>query len=344
MHRRLACAALVGAVFLSAALALARGRAAYAIPLCPVGQIVKTADPALSAPSPTYAGNTITSSGGSWSSCGVTISGFYAEWLRDGSVISGPSWVAGSPGSFRYVAQAADVGRKVTSAVLPCNAEGCYGSYATSSNAVVPVSAPPPPPPPPPPPSPPPPTQLYFDEGFDYSVTDESGNLLSRQSMDNLPDGSYEISPYGGNAGVYSESAARPVLDSITGATSSISLGVSGRRCYTIDKHRTAHDSLTRVVVWKFHHKVHWCATYPVIDANLLTVDSFFSDVDPLFQVDWDDHGTGWWYTWRGSPTGGHYSRRQGQIDNCIFKWGCIGTHYPQIELWVNGNGAWAAK
>jgi len=166
----------------------------------------------------------------------------------------------------------------------------------------------------------------------------------NQQSMDNLPDGSYEISPYGGNAGVYTESTAQPLLGSITGATSSFSFGVAARRCYTVDKHRTAHDVITRVVVWRFHHKVHWCATYPSIEETALTVDSFFSNVDPLFQVDWDDHATGWWYTWRGSQTGGHYSRRQGKIDNCVLKWGCIGTHYPQIEVWVNGNGAWAAK
>ena len=186
--------------------------------------------------------------------------------------------------------------------------------------------------------------QLYFDEGVDYSVTDEFGNLVSRQSIDNLPDGSYEISPNGGTAGVYSETTAQPLLDSITGVTSSISLGVAARLCYTVDKHRTAHEFVTTRVVWRFHHKVHWCARYPAIDENSLTVDSFFSDVDPVFQVDWDDHGTGWWYAWRGSPTGGHYSRRQGKVDDCLFKWGCIGTHYPQIEVWVNGNGAWAAK
>ena len=342
MHPRLACAALVGAVLACTALALAGG--ASALPLCNAGQIVKVADPALSAPSPTYPGNTITSSGGSWTSCGEAFTGFYREWLRDGAVVSGPTFVASSPGSFTYLVQAADAGHSIRSAVLPCNADGCYGAYASSSNAIVPIASAPPPPPPPPPPSAPPPMQLYFDEGVDYSVTDESGNLVSQQSMDNLPDGSYEISPYGGKAGVYSETTAQPLLDSITGATRSISFGFTTRRCYTVDKHRTAHDFVTRVVVWKFHHKVHWCATYPGIDASSLTVDSFFSDIDSLFQVDWDDHGTGWWYTWRDNPTGGHYSRRQGKIDNCIFRWGCLASHYPQIEFWVNGNGAWAAK
>jgi hypothetical protein len=186
--------------------------------------------------------------------------------------------------------------------------------------------------------------QLYFDEGVDYSVVDENGNLLSQQSLGNLPDGSYEISPSGVSAGVYTESAAQSLLAGITGATSSFGLGVASRRCYTVDKYRTAHDFITRVVVWRFHHKVHWCATYPAIDESSLVVDSFFSNIDPLFQVDWDDRGTGWWYTWRGSATGGHYSRRQGKIDNCIFRWGCIASHFPQIEIWVNGNGAWAAK
>ena len=341
MHRRSACAALLAAVLACTALALARG--ASAVPSCNTGQIVKAADPALSAPSPTYPGNAITSSGGSWTSCGEALTGFYKEWLRDGAVVSGPTFVASSPASFTYIVQAADAGHSIRSAVLPCNADGCYGAYASSSNAIVAV-APVSPPPPPPPAGPPPPMQLYFDEGVDFSVTDESGKLVSSQSLDNLPDGSYEISPYGGTAGVYSESTTQPFLGSITGATGGFSLGLAARRCYTVDKYKTAHDSITRVVVWRFHHKVHWCATYPAIEEGSLAVDSFFSDIDLLFLVDWDDHGSGWWYTWRGSPTGGHYSRRQGKIDNCIFRWGCIGSHYPQIEMWVNGNGAWAAK
>jgi len=341
MHCRLACAALLGAVLACTALALARG--ASALPLCNTGQIVKAADPTLSAPNPTNPGSTITSSGGSWTSCGEAFTGFYKEWLRDGAIVSGPTFVASSPTSFTYVVQAADAGHSIRSAVLPCNADGCYSSYASSANAIVPV-APISPPPPPPPAGPPPPTQLYFDEGVDYSVTDEFGNLISRQSLDNLPDGSYEISPYGGTAGVYSESTAQPLLGSITSATGGFSLGLAARRCYTVDKHKTAHDVITRVVVWRFHHKVHWCARYPAIDDGALTVDSFFSDVDSLFQVAWEDHGTGWWYMWRGSLTGGHYARRQGKIDNCILRWGCLASHYPQIEVWVNGNGAWAAK
>jgi len=336
------------AVLVASGVLLLAGRgAATPGPLCNTGQITKLADPSLSAPNPVYAGGTITSTGGTWSSCGESVSSFSYEWLRDGNVILGPKSVVGAPAGFSYVVQTADVGHSIRSAVKPCNADGCYGTYAPSSNAIVPAAtvAPPPPPPPPPPPDvPPAPMKLSFDEGFDYSVTDEYGNLLSRQSLDGLADGSYEISTNGGPAQVYTDSTAAAPLAAVTGSTSGSFFAVATKRCYLVDKHRTAHDSITWRVVWRFHQTVRWCATYPTIVESSLKVDSRFSDIDVLFVVAWDNHGTGWWYTWRGSPTGGHYSRRQGEIDNCIFKWGCIGSHYPQIEMWVNGNGAWAAK
>ena len=146
MQRRLVWAALLAVAFV--ALVPARSGAAVApIVPCNVGAIVKLADPSLSAPSPAYPGSKITSSAGSWSSCGESFTGFYAEWLRDGNVISGPTWAAGLPGAFGYVVQAADVGHRLTSALRPCNPDGCFGSFAASSNAVIPVAAPPPPPP-----------------------------------------------------------------------------------------------------------------------------------------------------------------------------------------------------
>jgi hypothetical protein len=124
-------------------------RAAAASPQCRYGEITLNVPPTLSAPNPTYPGDTITSSGGSWTSCGVPFTRFYKEWLRDGVVFSGPDEVAGAPASFTYTVQAADVGHAIRSAVQPCNADvGCYGSFVQSSNSIVPSNPPPPPPPP----------------------------------------------------------------------------------------------------------------------------------------------------------------------------------------------------
>jgi hypothetical protein len=51
----------------------------------------------------------------------------------------------------------------------------------------------------------------------------------------------------------------------------------------------------------------------------------------------------GWFYFSGGSGQGGHYSFMQGRVSNCIFHYGCLGTSYPWIQLWVNGYGYWTA-
>ena len=139
-------------VLVVAALVAGGKRAEAASPQCHYGEITLNVPPVLTAPDPTRPGDTITSSGGSWTSCGVPFSHWYKEWLRDGVVIRGPDDVAGAPGSFTYTVQPADVGHVIRSAVQPCNDDvGCYGSFVQSSNAIVPSNPPPPPPPPPPP-------------------------------------------------------------------------------------------------------------------------------------------------------------------------------------------------
>src|SRR5256885_1748124 len=101
-------AAAVGVAVLAAVAGAGRGLAGTD---CLYGQITMSSRPLLSAPSPAQGGDTITSSGGGWAVCGGEgINGFNKEWLRDGTVVSGPDWVAGWPDSFTYTIQAADVG------------------------------------------------------------------------------------------------------------------------------------------------------------------------------------------------------------------------------------------
>ena len=68
--------------------------------MCAIGTIVVTDAPSLERPQPGLTGNTITSTSGGFTSCGEPISGFYKEWLRNGAVVSGPTWTTG--GSFTY--------------------------------------------------------------------------------------------------------------------------------------------------------------------------------------------------------------------------------------------------
>jgi hypothetical protein len=49
------------------------------------------------------------------------------------------------------------------------------------------------------------------------------------------------------------------------------------------------------------------------------------------------------YYTWGGSTKGGHYSKITGKFDNCVLRWGCIGSSYPWVEIYSTGNGMWRA-
>jgi RHS repeat-associated protein len=99
-------------------------------PPCTFGVVTNTGPPTLSAPNPTFAGNTITSTPGTWSLCGDTITGYHYEWLRNGVVITG------APDSASYTVQTADIHTSVRSAVKACDTTECYASYVQSSNAI----------------------------------------------------------------------------------------------------------------------------------------------------------------------------------------------------------------
>ncbi len=95
-------------------------------------------------------------------------------------------------------------------------------------------------------------------------------------------------------------------------------------------------------VAWRYHQVDHWCWSYPRI--TCLNIGSGFYDLDGLEIVNYNDHGYGWYYAWGGTGDGGHYSERDGSVSNCILRYGCIRTLYPYVNMWLNGNGAWAAN
>src|SRR5262249_39161909 len=156
MHRRAGglCGVVVGLLAVTASLVFAG--AARPLPSCNLGQITKFGDPSLSAPSPTYPGSTITSTGGSWSSCGESITGYYKEWLRDGSVVSGPTFVASSPGPFAYLLPPPGGRARAPRPAGPPSREPPPAPPPRPRRPQPRPSRPRPLPPPPPPPPPPP--------------------------------------------------------------------------------------------------------------------------------------------------------------------------------------------
>ena len=92
-----------------------------------------------------------------------------------------------------------------------------------------------------------------------------------------------------------------------------------------------------------------WLANYFCWDYPRITSFggwSYFTDREGIDVV--SVGGGGYWYDWRGSERGGHYSMRQAHVRNCPgflgfvpFGPDCTGSQYPTVEIWVNGNGAW---
>jgi hypothetical protein len=113
----------------------------------------------------------------------------------------------------------------------------------------------------------------------------------------------------------------------------------SSSGCDAVEVTRDITGDLFGDWIGTFHHRVYWCWSYPRITG--VNVDCW-STVDGSFINDNGCDGWGGYYHWSGSRRGGHVSFRQGDWDNCVFGWGCFGNIYPWIEIWVNGNGAWA--
>lgn len=109
--------------------------------------------------------------------------------------------------------------------------------------------------------------------------------------------------------------------------------------CKQVDWYESGHSSLFGSLVYRFHQVKYWCWVYPRITG--VNVYTYVSNVDGNYQYRGVIASSGYYYTWSGSASGGHYSFRQGKFDNCILKYGCISSSYPWVKIYVNGNGAW---
>ena len=109
--------------------------------------------------------------------------------------------------------------------------------------------------------------------------------------------------------------------------------------CRTVDVARVGRD-IFGFVVYKFHVRKRWCWTYPRITS--VAVSTYVSDVDPNMEYRGGVAAGGYYYTWCCvSSRSGHYSLRQGKVENCILWFPCTRTEYPWVKVWVRGNGSY---
>ncbi|HZR95670.1 MAG TPA: hypothetical protein VFA56_08240 [Gaiellaceae bacterium] len=198
----------------------------------------------------------------------------------------------------------------------------------------------------------PPPASLVWAPTVELSYTetlrDAAGRVVSQTHREGIPAGTLL-----GSAGVAASTAASDVghataLDAGTvpaavTPTRRLQACCSSSGSDTVDFTVTQRTNFGLTVAWRYHQVDHWCWTYPRI--TCLSIGAGFYDVDGTSSsVNYGDSGYGWYYTWAGSATGGHFAHRSGSVSNCIFKVGCLGTSYPYVDMWLNGNGAWTAS
>lgn len=83
---------------------------------------------------------------------------------------------------------------------------------------------------------------------------------------------------------------------------------------------------------FKYNVRRNWCWNLGRRVTSASTDTPWFSEVDPNFAIrSISLSPAGYFYTWCCSDSNsGHYARRQGKIENCILRYGCIGMYYAK--------------
>ena len=102
--------------------------------------------------------------------------------------------------------------------------------------------------------------------------------------------------------------------------------------CRSVNIARTHYTTLG-FVAYKFHQTKYWC--YNGSTVSNVNVNVYLSNVDPNYYY------RGIVSQWDVPRSGSHDSMRQGQFDNCILQYGCIGTSYPAVQIVANANGSY---
>lgn len=110
--------------------------------------------------------------------------------------------------------------------------------------------------------------------------------------------------------------------------------------CAGVDVARIGRSGIVRSVVYKWHQVKGWCWSGGKVTS--VDVSTYISNVDPNWRFRGELAGSGSFYPWSGVGSSGHWSLRQGAFENCILKYGCIGSEYPWVKVWVHADGTYA--
>jgi len=128
--------------------------------------------------------------------------------------------------------------------------------------------------------------------------------------------------------------------------TSTVSSTASGCRRVTVVNRGSTWLGAT---AYEFNTWTYWCWTRATQVTSNISVGWSISDVDSQYywqgvvntELDRYDYSTN-----DGHPYSAFKHYRQGRFDNCVLKYGCLGTVYPAntIRSYYNGTWAWSTE
>jgi hypothetical protein len=134
-------------------------------------------------------------------------------------------------------------------------------------------------------------------------------------------------------------------LDSNRAPTGRSRLATSGRKdrslqasgCREIDIAKDGNSFLFNTLVYRWHHFKRWCWSNGRITG--VWSSAYATNMDANWYYRRLAASTGYFY---GNNQSGHYSFREAEMENCVLKYGCIGSEYPWVKIWVHGDGSYS--
>lgn len=114
---------------------------------------------------------------------------------------------------------------------------------------------------------------------------------------------------------------------------------LQGSGCKTVNVYRYGSSFLFGTKLWEYHQEKYFCWSYPRVTS--VQTQAYPCCTDPTWKFMGTTGSKGWFFTWSGSSSGGHYSFRQGRFDQVVLGT-TVTSVYPWTKIWAYGDGSWS--
>jgi hypothetical protein len=180
-----------------------------------------------------------------------------------------------------------------------------------------------------------------YGENYDEAANDpDTRSHVFGPTPSGAPEGGIAIESGGGGGGGCDPTLCRPPSTGPAAPASSSEDDGSYSGCKWVRAWRNKY-TLLGFLAYRWNQRKYWCWSNRRI--TTVRVEAYMSDVDPNFYLR-EIYRSGWYYSYfSGIGNSGHYSRRGARVENCIFRYGCIGNTYPWVKIYAHGDGSWNA-